>query len=357
MSNKVCSPVVVENPIIPAIASGSAIFNYQSQKQDISGDPSCCSNEIIPSSCRITTSTCSSVSTSSNSFSHAERNTRYHTFNGKELAVQFEKLQFSADDHEEKTKNKRFSSRYSSALTLSAVKNKPIKKAVISKTNRRHKGSKSSQNVSKFVLKPSKLNRSVKAAFSRSYTDFYQNPPSNIQTESKVEKDLSIYHDFSEACSKELQTIALSSSSNESTLRPRSSSLPAAGASMLKSGPPSSPPTSSKYDNNALDITAASSSRKSRRKHLSKGDLKPSINDGNDNTSVETRGATRANKRRKSPPGSSATSFRLSIESTKNERGNSRDNLDASIDRLADYLEDSILLPKKMSYMAEMMYT
>jgi hypothetical protein len=72
---------------------------------------------------------------------------------------------------------------------------------------------------------------------------------------------------------------------------------------------------------------------------------------------VETRGATRANKRRKSPPGSSATSFRLSIESTKNERDNSRDNLDASIDRLADYLEDSILLPKKMSYMAEMMYT
>merc|ERR1712061_824452 len=100
----------------------------------------------------------------------------------------------------------------------------------------------------------------------------------NIQTESKVEKDLSIYHDFSEACSKELQTIALSSSSNESILRPRSSSLPAAGASMLKSGPPSSPPTSSKYDRN-------------------------------DSASVETRGATRANKRRKSPPGSSATSL------------------------------------------------
>ena len=32
-------------------------------------------------------------------------------------------------------------------------------------------------------------------------------------------------------------------------------------------------------------------------------------------------------------------------------------NLSQDIDRLTDYLEESILLPKKMSYMAEMMYT
>jgi len=34
-----------------------------------------------------------------------------------------------------------------------------------------------------------------------------------------------------------------------------------------------------------------------------------------------------------------------------------RTELSQDIDRLADYLEESILLPKKMSYMAEMMYT
>lgn len=49
--------------------------------------------------------------------------------------------------------------------------------------------------------------------------------------------------------------------------------------------------------------------------------------------------------------------FQQSVGSVEDGRDKSHDNLDASIDRLADYLEDSILLPKKMSYMAEMMYT
>jgi hypothetical protein len=46
-----------------------------------------------------------------------------------------------------------------------------------------------------------------------------------------------------------------------------------------------------------------------------------------------------------------------SIATSENVKDKAHDTLDASIDRLADYLEDSILLPKKMSFMAEMMYT
>jgi len=361
MSNKVYSPVVVENPIIPAISSHAVLFNYQSQKSTISGEPSCCSSEKN-STCRVSTSTCSSVNTPSNNYAHPVKSHPYHNFNGKELALQFEKLHFASDDHDTKQKMKKFSTKYSSALTLKAVKQRPLKRAVISKTDRgRQQGNKSSPNAPKFVLKPSKLNRCVKAAFSRSYTDFYRNIPlSDIQTDCKVEKELSVYHDFSEACSKELETIQWASSiSNESLLRPRSSSLPATGASALESVSSISSFTSPMKNCNASEVTQHSSARRSRRKHLSKADLQLSGNDTNENgvSSIETRVTTRANKRRKSPPGASMTCNQQSIDGLEDGREKPLDNLDASIDRLADYLEDSILLPKKMSFMAEMMYT
>lgn len=360
MSNKVYSPVVVENPIIPAIASRTVLYNYQSQKSTSSFEPTCCSSDGNSHPCRISTSTCSSsVNTSTINHAHSVKPHTYHSFNGKELALQFEKLQCTPNDHDTKEKFKKFSPKYSSSLTLKAVKHQPLKKVVISKTSRRRQqGNKSSTNTPKFVLKPSKLNRCVKAAFNRSYTDFYRSHPSDIQAECKAEKELSVYHDFSAACSKELETIELTSStSGESSLRPRSSSLPAAGASALQTSS-NSPSTSPSKNGNASELVQHSSTRRSRRKHLSKGELNVSKNDSNENSisSLEPRITSRANKRRKSPPGHSTIGFHQSVGSTK-DGDKSHDNLDASIDRLADYLEDSILLPKKMSFMAEMMYT
>lgn len=363
MSNKVCSPVVVENPIIPAISSRTVRYNYQSQKSTTSLEPTCCSSDGNSPPCRVSTSTCSSsVNTSTTNHAHLVKSHAYHSFNGKELTLQFEKLQCTPDDHDTKEKFKKFSAKYSSALTLKAVKHQPLKKAVISKANRRRQHcNKSSSNAPKFVLKPSKLNRCVKAAFNRSYTDFYRSQPSSdIQAECNAEKELSVYNDFSAACSKELETIALTSpTSSESTLRPRSSSLPAAGASALQTASSNSPSTSLKMNGNASELVQHSSSRRSRRKHLSKGELNVSKNDSNEHSisSLQPRITPRANKRRKSPPVHSMIGFQQSVGSLKNGRDKSHDNLDASIDRLADYLEDSILLPKKMSFMAEMMYT
>jgi len=357
MSNKVCSPVVVENPIIPAIASRTVLYNYQSQKPNSSFEPTCCSNDGNSHPCRISTSTCSSsVTTSTNNHAHSVKPHTYHSFNGKELALQFEKLQCTPDDHDTKEKFKKSSAKYSSALSIKAVKHQPLKKVVISQTSRRRQGNKS--NTPKFVLKPSKLNRCVKAAFNRSYTDFYRSHPSDIQAECKAEKELSVYHDFSAACSKELETIELASStSSESSLRPRSSSLPAAGASALVTSS-NSPSASPNKNGNASELVQHSSTRRSRRKHLSKGELNVSKNDSNEHSipSLEPRITSRANKRRKSPPGHSMGGFQQSVRCSK-DGDKSHDNLDASIDRLADYLEDSILLPKKMSFMAEMMYT
>ena len=357
MSNKVCSPVVVENPIIPAIASRTVLYNYQSQKPNSSFEPTCCSSDGNSHPCRISTSTCSSsLTTSTNNHAHSVKPHTYHSFNGKELALQFEKLQCTSDDHDTKEKFKKCSAKYSSALSIKAVKHQPLKKVVISQTSRRRQGKKS--NAPKFVLKPSKLNQCVKAAFNRSYTDFYRSHPSDIQAECKAEKELSVYHDFSAACSKELETIELASSTScESSLRPRSSSLPAAGASALQTSS-NSPSASPNKNGNASELVQHSSTRRSRRKHLSKGELNVSKNDSNEHSipSLEPRITSRANKRRKSPPGHSMGGFHHSVRSSK-DGDKSHDNLDASIDRLADYLEDSILLPKKMSFMAEMMYT
>lgn len=363
MANKICSPVVVENPIFPAIASHPVLYNCQGQTPANALDSGCCSIEKSASSCRVSTNQCKpSISSSLNDYKRPTPPKSYHSFNGKELELQFGKLQVTLeDDNDGKKTIPKKASKHSSALTLRAVKHLPLKRASPSKRRRKKPGAtKLPTTASKFVLKPSKLSRCVKAAFNRSYTDFYRNRPlPDRQRLHSSEKELSVYHDFSTACCKELESIELdSTSSSDNSLRPRSSSLPAAGSPSI-SPEPSSPSTSTTNNENALDSAQKFSARRSRRKHLSKVDQKALKGDGNraDARPGETRG-NRANKRRKSPLGSLATSsVQQSMQGLGNQTDNAQDNLDASIDRLADYLEDSILLPKKMSFMAEMMYT
>ena len=352
MSNKVYSPVVVENPIIPAIASSSVLYNCQSQENGASCKTSCYASE--KNSCRSETKYVLSTNSSKNCAQSVNPNT-YHSFKGRELVLQFENLQCTENDSNNIEKVKK-TSKYSSALTLKAVKHRPFKKAVISKGIRSKKEKTNVCNSAKFVLKPSKLNRCVKAALNRSYTDSHTNPLNDSLEELKADKELSLYHDFSIACSKELETIEqASASSNESSLRPRSSSLPAAGASASH---PNSSASPSPEKNGSPTATQNSTTRRSRRKHLSKCDTRVSNNDLNvDSPSNDQKVTSRGSKRRISPPEHSISSVQKSAENLEDERNKPRDNLDASIDRLADYLEDSILLPKKMSFMAEMMYT
>ena len=347
MSNKVCSPVVVENPIIPTIASSSALYHCRLHENNALCKSTCSFRE--KNFCRI------NAHPSAKNYAQSVNNNAYHSFNGRELVLQFENLQCTPDDKETTVKSKKSTPKYSSALTLKAVKNRPLKKAVISKGIRGRKYKINQSDPTKFVLQPSKLNRCVKTAFNRSYADS-NSKPSSASQELKAEKELSLYHDFSIACSKELETIEQASvSSTESSLRPRSSSLPAAGASASHE---TSNTSTSAEGNGSPEPKQTSSNRRSRRKHLSKCDTRVSNNDLNeDSSSIDQRITCRGSKRRISPPEHSITSIQQSAEHLEDERDRSRDNLDASIDRLADYLEDSILLPKKMSFMAEMMYT
>lgn len=346
--------------MLPAIASHTVLYNYQAQTPNNALDSACCSIKETSPSCRISTSKCASSSRSS--LKHCTNpgiSHTYHSFNGKELTLQFNQLQVTLDEHNIKETIPKNAPKYSSALTLKAVKHQPLKRASISKKGRKSKGGNKSSAASKFVLKPSKLNRCVKAAFTRSYADFNRGRPSSDLK--KSEKDLSVYHEFSAACGKELETIALGTSTSvENTLRPRSSSLPAAGTPSLDSASSSLPSTSQTKNGNAEELANQVSTKRSRRKHLSKCDQKHSKNDINQNDVglIDSRITSRANKRRKSPPRSSIPiSVQQSIGSSENKKDKAQDTLDASIDRLADYLEDSILLPKKMSFMAEMMYT
>ena len=155
MSNKVCSPVVVENPIFPAIASHAVLFNYQAQKPANPLESACCSSKESSSSCRISTSKCaSSANVSLTNYTHPITTHPYYNFNGKELALQFENLQFTPDDHDAREMSSKNAPKYSSALTLKAVKHQPLKRVAVSKTNRRTRGTKP-LNASKFCVKMS----------------------------------------------------------------------------------------------------------------------------------------------------------------------------------------------------------
>jgi len=125
-----------------------------------------------------------------------------------------------------------------------------------------------------------------------------------------------------EKCSKELESILAPSSSSSCSLRPRSASLP------------------SHQPNKSSDVLPKSTTVK---KSLVKKPV-PAVKD-------------RAVKKRKhlSPPGEEEAKSTQRKTSTCAQQAAARQDID--IDRLADYLEESVLLPKKMSYMAEMMYT
>jgi len=62
-------------------------------------------------------------------------------------------------------------------------------------------------------------------------------------------------------------------------------------------------------------------------------------------------------KRKHLSPGEEAKAETQRKTSTCAQQARQDTELTQDIDRLADYLEESVLLPKKMSYMAEMMYT
>lgn len=150
--------------------------------------------------------------------------------------------------------------------------------------------------------------------------------PSRLKVESP--KDSPAHFSF-ENCSKELESIMAPSSStsgaSQPALRPRSASLP---SQQSKSDVPKKRQTMVKK---ALVTTASKPSSKDRvvkkRKHLSPAE------------EAKTAGPERK---------TSTCAQQAARQDTE---------LSQDIDRLADYLEESVLLPKKMSYMAEMMYT
>ena len=89
-----------------------------------------------------------------------------------------------------------------------------------------------------------------------------------------------------------------------------------------------------------------------------------SIGGGEDDESGK-RGAKQRRRRRKRKSGELPTAdscderFDVSKSSTVRQSAPPRPPVadDVSVDDLAGYLEDSMIFPKKMSYMAEMMYT
>ena len=147
MSNK--TPVVVESPIIPAISPHNLLYNCQTKRQTSkdSSTAAYCSIEEN-SSCRGALSTSSKLAsgTSHACLDNYVTDLPYHTFNGRNLALSFDRLQLYFEAPEEQDscsattkvfhKNKRKSKKYSSALTLKAVKHMPLKKASPSKTRR-----------------------------------------------------------------------------------------------------------------------------------------------------------------------------------------------------------------------------
>jgi len=147
--------------------------------------------------------------------------------------------------------------------------------------------------------------------------------PSRLKLD-PVQDDPTPSNHFSfEKCSKELESILEpSSSSCSQPLRPRSASLP---SHQPKSDVPKSGQTMVKKSLVKPAAVSVKDRVVKKRKHLSPGE------------------EAKAETQRKT--------------STCAQQARQDTELTQDIDRLADYLEESVLLPKKMSYMAEMMYT
>lgn len=184
-----------------------------------------------------------------------------------------------------------------------------------------------------------------------------------------------------ENCSKELESIMLDKTGGPSVkaaaaaaaVRPRSSSLPnktvataaasAAAAKVLpnqgcsacnrlhrrRTNPPPPP---------EVAAAAAAFNLKSHRKVFKKCESKKSksCSSSSVSNSLSTSGGGGGSHYPTPPPPHSAgVKRKQQAESTCAQQA--RQDVTNDIDRLTDYLEESILLPKKMSYMAEMMYT
>jgi hypothetical protein len=215
----------------------------------------------------------------------------------KELINQFEKmLQISSDTTTSSSKSTRKS--------ISQMSPKGIVK-------RRKRGQQPRLRKS-FSLRPSKLN----------VLPVKQQP--QPQQADNAENNFSF-----DICSKELESIIQKSSesrsgSSNSIIRPRSSSMPSSYTSSNQQ--------STKEQQACVTFTKRKGENRVRR-----SDKKV--------TSKEKNGVKRRNQDQSSSSSSCAQQAR------RNE------DVSQDIDRLTDYLEESILLPKKMSYMAEMMYT
>lgn len=147
-----------------------------------------------------------------------------------------------------------------------------------------------------FVLRPSKLKLSHEPSFTTSNHFSFEN------------------------CSKELESIMAPSGVNFEPVRPRSSSLPTAKKKPIKED--------GKSNKSHVDSSTSKDRVVKKRKH---------------NLGSDEEGRSKQPQRKNS--------------STCAQQARQNTELSQDIDRLADYLEESILLPKKMSYMAEMMYT
>ena len=130
-------------------------------------------------------------------------------------------------------------------------------------------------------------------------------------------------------CSKELESIiAPSESVSFQALRPRSASLPGDAQKKAAKAVTTKLEEDKKPNHKSQEHRVVK-----KRKH----------NLGSDEEEGRSKGGKGKPQRK-----NSATCAQQARQNTE---------LSQDIDRLADYLEESILLPKKMSYMAEMMYT
>jgi len=208
-----------------------------------------------------------------------------------------------------------------------------------------------------FALRPSKF-QPVASAGSASTT-----------TDSSTLEKASEHFSF-ENCSKELESIIIKRSRLPAAIRPRSSSLPnnsAAAAEIVTSS--TTPVTSRKSENackacrqnKASDVAAtaaaaaAFSLKKVRRSHAHHRQAtpksKPSNTSNNEGAVLHSGGGVSFQQ-----PAHHSTKLKRKQQATCAQQAR-QDPVSQDIDRLTDYLEESILLPKKMSYMAEMMYT
>jgi len=166
-----------------------------------------------------------------------------------------------------------------------------------------------------------------------------------------------------ENCSKELESImgevpssnALVSSCRASSLRPRSSSLPSQSKSEFRSSHRSKVDLSKKGCQAGVSLPhkASVASTVSTSAVAKKPVVKKRKHPATTGSTMKTSEESCQQSGGVGPSGQPGGGRRKVSTCAEQARA----DLTHDIDRLADFLEESISLPKKMSYMAEMMYT